>query len=178
MRCFLAVDVEGRLMEKIANLQKGVPGDVKLVEKENLHYTLKFLGETDEKILEVVKDRVKDLAKSLQELTVCVKGMGAFPGLNYIRVVWLGGKELFNLQKAVDDRLADLFGKEKEITPHLTLARVRSAAGKEELKSYIEKHAETEIGDMPVKEIKLKKSTLSPKGPVYEDLYAFKLAKA
>lgn len=176
MRCFLAVDIDGELREKVIGLQKGLSGfDAKLVEKENLHFTLKFLGEVNEKTLEEIKGRVKQLANSFEPFEIDINGMGAFPNMNYIRVVWISAQQLFNLQKTVDDCLADLFGKEKDTTPHLTIARVRSARDKAELRDFIEKHRETKIGKMTVNEIKLKSSTLTRNGPVYEDVDVFRL---
>lgn len=176
MRCFIAVDIDEPLRQKLAELQKGLAGfDVKLVEKENLHFTLKFLGEIDEQRLEEVKSRIRQLATGFSPFEIEIKGMGAFPSLNYIRVVWIGAKELFTLQKAVADSVEDLFGKEREVTPHLTIARIRSAQDKVELKKLVEKNRDMEIGRMAVSEIKLKKSTVMRSGPVYEDVEAFKL---
>lgn len=177
MRCFVAVDVEEGLKDSIINLQKQLAGfDAKLVEKENLHFTLKFLGEVDPKRLEEAKDRIKRIAGGFGPFEIDVHGVGAFPSLNYVHVVWIGAGKLFDLQKAVDGCLADMFGREKEITPHLTIARIRSARNKAGLKAFVEKHKEMEMGRMTVKDLRLKKSTLTRSGPVYEDIEVFRLA--
>lgn len=176
MRSFLAVDIDEPLRQKVAELQKQLAGfDVKLVEKENLHFTLKFLGEVDEQRLKEVQNRIRQLAAGFSPFEIDIHGMGAFPNLNYIRVVWIGAKLLFPLQKAVADSVEDLFGKELEVTPHLTIARIRSARDKAELKRLVEENKDTDIGKMTVSEIKLKKSTVTSSGPVYGDVEVFKL---
>lgn len=176
MRCFLAVDVEESLKGKIAELQQELKGfHAKLAEKKNMHFTLRFLGEIDEKTKDEVSRRANKLAESFRTFEAEIKGMGAFPSPDYIRVVWLGSKDVFGLQKAADDMLADMFGKERSIMPHLTIARIRSTRNKESLKAVIERNSETRIGSMKVAEMKLKKSVLTRNGPVYEDVEVFGL---
>ncbi|MBS3052875.1 MAG: RNA 2',3'-cyclic phosphodiesterase [Candidatus Aenigmarchaeota archaeon] len=176
MRCFLAVDLDGGLKEKVADIQKGLAGfDVNLVSKENLHFTLKFLGEVNEEVIEEVKSKARKIASSFSPFSIDINGMGAFPSLNYARVVWIGAKQLYALQKAVDDTLADIFGREENIVPHLTLARVRSSGDKDALRNFIEASKNVGIGTMVVGEIKLKISVVTRKGPVYEDVEIFSL---
>lgn len=175
MRCFLAVDLEEGLKEKITEVQKGLSNfDVKLVEKENLHFTLKFLGEVNEEVIEEVKSRARKIASSFSPFNIDINDMGVFPNLNYIRVVWIGAKQLYTLQKAVDDTLADIFGREENIVPHMTLARVRSSRDKDTLRNFIEANKNIDIGTMVVREIKLKSSVVTKKGPLYGDVEIFK----
>lgn len=176
MRCFVAVEISDDLKSGIISLQKSLPEiDAKLVEEENLHFTLKFLGEIDDKNLSESTKILSNTVKEFRPFSAVIRGAGAFPNINYARVLWLGCPELYNLQKAVDDSLSLLFKKEREINPHLTIARIRSARSKQELMDFINKNKNIEIGSFVVKEIKLKKSILTQKGPIYEDIEVFRL---
>lgn len=174
MRCFVAIDVDEGLKGKIAALQKQLNGDVKLVEPENLHFTLKFLGEADEKVIADASARLKNVISSFKLFDAHVKGMGAFPSLNYIHVVWLGCPDIFSMQGAVEEALSSLFKKEKPV-PHMTIARVRSPKGLLEIKDFVSRNVNVEVGTMAVDKIKLKKSTVTKSGPIYEDIAVFDL---
>ncbi len=174
MRCFVAVDVPDSVKPDITELQGKLPEKgVKPVEKENLHYTLKFLGEIGAGAEAEAGAKLEKIAGKFRPFTVKIKDMGAFPSLTYIRVVWLGGEGLYDLQKAVEDGLGEMFGRERNITPHLTLARVNFQ--NKEIASIIRENQNIEIGSFEVTEFKLKKSTLTRNGPIYEDARAFKL---
>lgn len=164
MRCFIGIDLDPQLKEKVLRIQKDISrlGDVKLVEPENLHFTLKFIGEVTE-TADIEKDTDEKLSP-FQPFDIYVKSMGVFPNEDFIRVVWIGTQGLSELQRA--------FSAEK---PHLTIARVRSPRGKDKLLDYVNKHKTTDFGVMTVYQIKLKKSTLTPRGPVYEDIRIFEL---
>lgn len=172
MRCFVAVDIDNKLKEAIIGLQKQISGAVKLVEPQNLHFTLKFLGEADEKLIADVSSRLQLIASKFRPFDANIKGMGVFPSENYIRVIWVGCDDLFNLQNTVENTLAPLFKKEKPV-PHLTIARVHSSNG--HVKEFIEKNKYVEIGMMWIDKIQLKKSTLTKRGPIYEDVETFEL---
>lgn len=193
MRCFVAVDLDSNLRQKVADLQKDLTGlDTKLVEPENLHFTLKFLGEADEGIVNEVKQILKETARTQEPFSVNISGIGAFPSEKFIRVVWIGGPEIYNLQTFVNNTLAGLFREEKpdqkdasqirrsrqpmrQSVIHLTIARVRSQTHKDDIVGFINRHRNIEIGTMLVKDMKLKKSTITGKGPVYEDIEIFRL---
>jgi len=175
MRCFVAVDLAKELKDKVVELQRRIPGDVKLVKPENLHFTLKFLGEIDGETHKRVSEIIKDIASSFRPFNIFVKGVGVFPSLNYIRVVWIGGEVLQVLQNATENALAQMFKKEKSV-PHLTIARVRSPKGLDAIKEFVNANESIDIGAMRVDRIKLKNSTLMPKGPVYEDSEVYYLS--
>lgn len=175
MRCFVAVDLDPRLRKKVQELQKELTGlDTKLVEPENLHFTLKFLGEVDEGVVKQVKSLLADLADEQKTFDIDIGGTGVFPSEKFIRVVWIGAPELANLQADVNQKLSELFKKEKP-SPHLTIARVRSQQCRNEIIEFTSRHKNTGIGNMDVEEIKLKKSTFTDKGTVYEDIEIFAL---
>src|SRR5687768_4495949 len=127
MRCFIAVDLAPELRDRVVHLQQGLKGlDTKLIEPENFHFTLKFLGEVDVKTLDEVKSRISSLTSNQSfKFNIDLEGVGAFPNDHFIRVVWIGADKLIPLQKQVNEALSGLFAQEKPIS-HLTLARVRS----------------------------------------------------
>lgn len=179
-RCFIAVDLPEELKHKIINIQEQLAGfDVRLVEKENLHFTLKFLGEVGEEVSRVISSRLKGIAAAVHPFRILISGIGAFPNENYIRVIWLGTNNggFIKLHLAVEDALSGLFKKEKPV-PHLTIARVRSVKSKKEIAGFIAHNRAIEIGSMVVDKIKLKKSTLTRSGPLYEDIEVFELGSS
>ena len=174
MRCFIAIDLDRTLLPNIERLQKEVQGyDVKLVEPNNLHFTLKFLGEVDEKQILAACDALQAISGKTGPFTANIKNIGVFPSPIFIRVVWIGCPELLNLHKAVAEEVP---GKEDfKANPHLTIARVRSQKYRSEIMGFVERHRNDEIGRMAIKEIKLKKSTVTKSGPIYEDVKTFRL---
>lgn len=174
MRCFAAVDVPEDVKSAIEKLQRKLSRNgISLTEKENLHYTLKFLGEIDENAVEKVETVLCAIAAKFSPFKVAVKGVGAFPDLTYARVIWIGGQELYELQKAVDEGLSGIF--QKDIKPHMTIARVKFIDDKDDIAQFVRKNRGIEVGTFDVNEFKLKMSTLTREGPVYEDVRAFKL---
>lgn len=161
MRCFAAIDISDELRQKIDDLQMPKEG-IKPVERGNLHITLKFYGEVEN--TELIEKKISEICKKAKPFEINIRSIGCFLDNNHIKVVWLGieSDELINLQK--------MFGSEK---PHLTIARVKTK--NDELKTFMEKNKNIEIGSMPVREIKLKKSILTAKGPLYEDIKVFEL---
>ncbi|MCX6815354.1 MAG: RNA 2',3'-cyclic phosphodiesterase [Candidatus Aenigmarchaeota archaeon] len=174
MRCFIAVDLNDDVKEKVINLQKLMPKAARLVGKENLHFTLKFLGEIDEEMVDKTREKLRQIAKITKNFTIKISEIGTFPNDKFIRVVWVGcqNREFADLHNAVDEAMADMLPREKPV-PHLTLARVQERS--KELSDFITNNRNTEIGEMPVNKIKLKKSALTWKGPVYEDIEVFDL---
>ena len=177
MRCFIAVDIGPQIRPAVEKLQAELRClDIKLVESENLHFTMKFLGEADEVIVNKVKTILNGVASRHKPFSVTLKGVGAFPSEKFVRVVWIGAAQLSDLQNEVNETLSSLFKKEKP-APHLTIARVRSQKHLTEIIDFIKAHKNEEISTIHVSELKLKKSILTLEGPVYEDLAVFKLGE-
>jgi 2'-5' RNA ligase len=175
MRCFVAVDLEPGLKKEIVELQKQLTGlDTKLIEPENMHFTLKFLGEVDVKGVNEVSELLGRVAAEFGPFNVAIENAGVFPNEKFIRVVWLGGAALLNLQMAVEEELSALFKREKPV-PHLTLCRVHSQKYHKELIDFVRKNEKIKIGAMRVDAIRLKESILSRGGPVYKDIKVFEL---
>jgi len=153
---------------------------LKLVEPENLHLTLKFLGEVEEGRLGEVEEALRRGVRGFSPFVMEVKGTGVFPSPQYVRVIWAGVGEgweaLSSLQRSLDRELAKLgFPRDTEFVPHLTLARVKKVESRETLLRAVERGRKEEFGRVEVREVHLKKSTLTSEGPIYEDLRVFPL---
>lgn len=182
MRLFVAVPVPEDMKEKLAEVQEKIAkiSDAKLVEPENLHFTVKFLGEVNEKKTREIMKTLEKSCRNFSPFDISIAGVSAFPSRNYARVIWIsvteGFQELESLINAVDEELSHMgFDKDKEHIPHLTLARVRSGMNNAELITLLKILEKTEIGKMKVNEVKLMKSILSRSGIVYEEVYSVKL---
>jgi 2'-5' RNA ligase len=175
-RGFIAVDIEP--FSTLKNFQaeiKNSGANVKLVEPENVHITLKFLGETLEGQIDDINDIIKSVVAEIKPFEITMKGAGVFPNESYLKVIWVGispADKLAFISKTIDEKLASLgFKKEKrKFSPHLTIGRVRSAHNKNELIKVIEKYKEITFKTFQVSSIKLKKSQLTPQGPIYSNL--------
>ncbi len=182
MRVFLGVPISQDIVPRIARFQKRFSGsDIKLVEEDNFHFNLRFFGEIEDKIIDKLRETVKETCSSFEKFDINISGVGAFPSKNYIRVIWLGVKdghnELVGLANTLNNAIERLgFEKETEsFVPHLTLGRVRSGKNKEKLISLVKEAENEEIGFMRVERVVLFQSKLSPKGPVYEEVFSIEL---
>ncbi len=172
MRLFIAIDFN-ELKDYFDELQKSLPKNARLSFTKTFHLTLKFLGESQPNNAEKVADILKNI--KFKHFSVHLDSIGIFPTENYIRVVWVGLKpedKILELQKNIDDSLKELFKKEKGFKAHITLARVKYP---EDKKSFVEqlKKIKVESKKIEIKDFRLVKSTLTPRGPVYEDLHVF-----
>jgi len=150
---------------------------MKLVELENIHLTLRFLGEISPQMVREVAtilDKVE-----FRPFSMRIEGLGTFPeGSRRPRVVWLGvshgAEEMKRIYEQIEKELRRLgFPKERErFVPHITIARVKWANA--ELLRVLHELREVIIGDMVVDSIRLKKSTLTRSGPIYETLHEVK----
>ena len=171
MRLFVAIEVEPNEKIRKTLLETKNLG-LRSVAEENLHINLKFLGEIEEGKIDEIK-KALDSAQGFGNFEIELKGIGAFPNSNFIRVVWIGvtSDKLRALAKLIDGELSKVgFNKEKSYTPHVTLARVTKRV--EGVKTLL---CEEYFGKQVVKEVHLIKSELSPKGPKYEKIYSVRL---
>jgi 2'-5' RNA ligase len=180
-RGFIAIDIDSfPKLVQFENEIKNSGANVKLVEPENIHITLKFLGDTDEKHTDRIEEIIKDAVKDSDSFEIKLKGAGVFPNQNYIKVMWIGmenGEQIGEIANKIDEEISELgFKKENRgFSAHLTIARIKSAKNKEKLLQLIEKYRDIEFGTLKIDTIKLKKSELTPKGPIYTTLKEVKL---
>ncbi|MCK4364924.1 MAG: RNA 2',3'-cyclic phosphodiesterase [Thermoplasmatales archaeon] len=180
-RGFIAIDVDS--FPKLIQFENEIRNSgafVKLVEPKNIHITLKFLGDTNEEHIDKIEKILKDAVKDSDPFEIKLKGTGVFPNQNYIKVMWIGmenGEQIGKIADKIDEEISELgFKKENRgFSAHLTIARVKSAKNKEKLLELIEKYRDIEFGSLKIDTIKLKKSELTPKGPIYTTLKEVKL---
>lgn len=182
-RAFIAVDINEEVRGKLVEFQRQLEAtraDLKLVEPENIHVTMKFLGEVPESRVPEITEALGASLEGTKGFDIGVRGIGVFPSLRYIRVVWAGveaGKdELVGIQKKIDLGLKPIgFRPERDFVPHLTLARVRTARFKDKLAAFVNDSADLEFGTSRARAIELKQSTLTQRGPIYSTLARFEL---
>ncbi|MFX1248247.1 MAG: RNA 2',3'-cyclic phosphodiesterase [Promethearchaeota archaeon] len=178
VRSFICVEInDNEIVHQIEEILTRIRfSGVCSVKSSQLHLTLKFLGEVQESRVESIKEAIQTIKIPPFEITL--RGIGCFPNLNYIRVVWIGIKEgsdnLRQLAQMIEEKLNQIgFPREKRgFSPHLTLARVKklSNTDKRKLTEIIQNSSELSIGIQTIEKFILKKSTLTPKGPIYENL--------
>jgi len=180
MRAFLAVDVDSTLNYEIQKVQKELKktaAPLKMVEPENLHFTFKFFGEISPTQTENIIQITQDKLEKYKSFPLNIKGTGVFPSMGYMRVIWLGVEEpeqFSQLQRDLDHEFVKMgFKKERSYIPHLTIARVKGPRNKEILAETVQKLESIEIGQMTLEKIVLKKSELTPVGPIYTDIQQF-----
>ncbi len=169
MRTFIAIEIPENIKREIIKIQKQLPEfNGKLTEKENLHLTLKFLGEVNEKKLLEVRKMLKKI--KIDSFETEIKDIGMFSD----RIVWLRMKNCNELQKEIDEKLGDLFEKEKRFMGHLTIARIKEIGSR---KKFLEKIRKIKIPEMNffVKSFNLKRSKLGRPGPIYENIEIYNL---
>jgi len=178
MRTFIAIELPSQFTSQIDQLQQALrqtKADVSWVKPQNVHITLKFLGEVNEEKIEEVYRATEKSVAGVTNFQVSLKGLGGFPNMKRPRVIWVGlekGKEvLAQLGPKVEEGFSKIgFPKEnRPFTPHLTIGRVKSPKNLELLASEIGKTSfKTE--EFVVKEVVVMKSTLHPAGSIYTPL--------
>ena len=182
IRAFLAVDIDDDLKPKINKIIKQfkeIDANIKYVDLVNLHLTLKFFGDIDIEGIDLLSQKISEVVSQFDPFTIKIKGCGAFPNNNHIKVIWVGLEEdemLKDLHDKLDVEFKKLgFEADKKFSSHLTIGRMKSARNKNKVKALIEEFGDVEIGEMQVDNIVLKKSTLKPSGPIYDDINIFEL---
>jgi 2'-5' RNA ligase len=181
MRLFVSVDLPDDLASEVAAVQDEFEGasGLNFTDPEQAHVTLKFLGD-------VADSRGSDLEAALETAVERVgvapfdasfEGVGVFPSLDYISVVWLGveagSDELGALHDAVEREFVRTHGfdpEDHEFTPHVTLARMDHAGGKELVQDVVTSQ-HPDVGTARVDSVRLTESTLTDDGPVYETIH-------
>jgi len=182
-RLFVSVDLDG-LADEVATVQERFEGasGLSVTDPEGAHVTLKFLGDTDPDRIDALVD---ELAAAVDDAGVdpfeCeFGGLGVFPSLDYITVVWVGtrsgGEELTRLHEAVEERTTAMGfdAEDHEFTPHVTIARMDHAGGKERVQETV-REGDPNVGRLAVEEIRLKESVLGPDGPAYDTVERVRL---
>lgn len=181
IRSFLAFDMENdTVLNRLSlsqNLLVQTGADLKLVDPKNIHITVRFLGDITPGMVEQVFEEMKKI--QFTPFTARINGLGVFPDLNYPRVVWAGitegADQLKNVFSQLEPRLRSLgfTPDSKGFSPHLTIARVRSGRNKTQLADFVAKNSKYDFGTIKANCLRLKKSDLTPRGPIYTTLKEF-----
>jgi 2'-5' RNA ligase len=178
IRSFLAFDMDSEAVRKrlaaVQNLLAQTDADLKLVEPQNIHMTIRFLGDITPATAEKIFAEMQQV--QFTPFNVQIKGLGAFPDLRYPRVVWAGitegAEQLQNVFNQLEPRLRSLgFPPDpKGFSPHLTIARVKTGRNKAQLADFVTKNANYDFGTIKAECLRLKRSDLTPRGPIYSTL--------
>ncbi|MFH1790766.1 MAG: RNA 2',3'-cyclic phosphodiesterase [Candidatus Omnitrophota bacterium] len=179
MRLFIAVDIPEAVKKELAAVQgaiKRADADVKWVCPDRIHLTLKFLGETDENMLEGLKGIMDKAACNYKGFELSLFRAGAFPALDSPRVLWMGidgnCAVLEKLAREIDDLCAGMgfAGEERRFSAHLTIGRLKSSRNRQRIKEEV-LNAAFKALTFKVDSIVLYQSILKPDGPAYTVLH-------
>jgi RNA 2',3'-cyclic 3'-phosphodiesterase len=185
MRLFVALEISSAVRENLADLLKalrGVSPQTRWVRPENLHVTLKFIGEVSETKRAAVHRALADV-RSEQHVTLDFRGLGFFPNQKHPRVFWAGIEASPNLKTlAADiDKATEKLGiarEQRPFSPHLTLARFEPPRLPEKLRFATQENAARDFGLFRTSQFQLIESKLKPSGAEYTTLESFSFAAA
>ena len=179
IRVFLSVDIDDEgLLKEIESLQSDLDlqsAKMKLVERENIHFTWRFFGDTPSERVDAIHSELGNL--EMEPFDITIGGVGAFPSTRRPRVIWVGVTQNHQLMKDLktrtDSLLANLGYKieSKKFIPHATIARVRTIHDRDGIVDNLQRLSDRIVGKMKVNSLRMTKSTLTPTGPIYETLW-------
>ena len=182
MRTFIAIELPKEIKDFLSRIQEQLKtsrAEVKWVEPKNIHLTLKFLGEIDNEKQNKITKIIEDVASAKKSFLLRLSSLGAFPKIDFPRVIWLGidqgDKETKEIAKELEEKINKL-GIPKEERPfssHITIGRTRSSKNREKLVLALKTLGNNFGGknlEFLVNKVVLFKSTLTPSGPIYEIL--------
>ncbi len=179
MRVFIAIALSRETREELRALQsslKASGADVKWVDPENIHLTLRFLGDCGEPILPSVKSALSDAASAFRQFHMGLEGVGAFPCLSSPEIIWAGvgegSRESAAIYDSISSRLAEIGipHEKRKFSPHITVGRVRSGRNIDSLRKAVEDCSFPVSSRTLVDRVVLFSSKLSPEGPTYTPL--------
>ena len=176
MRTFVAIEVSDRgVLNSISQVQAELNVKAKPVEIHNMHFTVQFLGEVSEEMVRKISSELSSL--EFTPFSVGFVGVGVFPKPSSPRVIWIGtnegADELEKLAEIIRMKLSQLgFQSDKKFKPHVTIFRVKKKIGS--ISNELQKFSTYSFGKQVISEVKLKKSELTPNGPIYTDLLVVK----
>ena len=177
MRTFVAVEISNEsTLNAIEKLQSELKIKAKPVSKENMHFTLLFLGEILDDMAPKIMESLSSV--SFNPIEMNLNDVGAFPNPRSPRVVWIGvdkdaAKNLVELALQVEEKLRPLgFRSDRPFKPHLTIFRIKDRMN--DISHELNKFRSVEVGHETISELKFKKSILTPTGPIYSYLQVVK----
>ncbi len=172
MRAFISLDFPENAVKEIQAIQSKLPAfNGRLIEKENLHLTLKFLGKIDEKMLEKINSLLSGI--KFPAMNLSFGEIGTFDYKGTPKIVWLKISGADKLQGEIDKALEELFLPEKRFMSHLTIARIKQIKSKEEFQKAIADIKYNKLG-FKANSFALKESVLTKQKPAYKILKNYK----
>ena len=179
IRTFIALELPPALISLLAEVQENLQSmglRAKWVRPENIHLTLKFLGNIDPADIDKIGGAMVDAVGEFGTFNLVAGGVGVFPGINRPRVIWVGLKGqvqlLFAMQRRLEDNLAAL-GYKKEKRPfkgHLTLGRFRKSVNPNKIRRVLQEFGNLASEEFTARRVIFYKSDLKPTGAVYSQL--------
>ncbi len=177
-RAFISVDVGDRidwhhLRKELADVDRGV----RPVRAEQLHLTLRFLGDTDEGLVEPLQELMASSVEGFEPFRLTFEGVGAFPNARKPRVVWIGltgADPLVTISRRLEQGIVELgFKPEKRaFRPHATVARIKNVRRLGRLSSLLDRWTDASFGSMEEGAIHLKSSQLTPEGAIHSKVHS------
>jgi len=184
-RVFIAIKLPEPVVAKLADVQAALKTSglkIKCTQPENIHLTLKFLGDIDKTDLSAVSEVVGAAAKGFGPIRLSAKGIGVFPGVKRARVLWTGidgqTQLLAKLHETIDTGLSEIgfLPEKRRFTGHLTIGRFKSTYHPDKLIDIITQFKDMESASFVADAVYVIKSDLNPSGPVYTELTRVALA--
>ncbi len=169
-RLFIAIDPPANIMGGLARICHGIQG-ARWVPEEQLHLTLRFIGEVDRQTMIRIDETLRGLRFS--PFSLALAGTGFFPPRGMPRVIWAGlrkSEELLDLQRRMESRLVHKAGitpEERRYHPHITLARLKKPGAGQSVRNFLSLHAGLASPEFRVEAFHLYSSRLSPKGAIH-----------
>ena len=184
IRSFIAINIPAKIRNKLEKIQddlKKSNAALQLVRPENIHITLKFLGNVPVDSINDIQYAINESVSGFMIFSVSFEKIGVFPNPEYPRVIWVGiekgVEELSLLNTKIENSLSgfSLHKENRKFQPHLTIARVRSGKNRKRLVNILEELKNIKAGEMLAKKICLMESMLKPQGAQYNILKTFLL---
>ncbi len=178
IRTFISISIPENIRQAIAGYQESMSGminSIRWTKPENIHITLKFIGEIREELVDRIIKNVMDQPPYLGSFDLEISGAGVFPNIKRPRIYWIGitsgQKQLSRLASDLEDRLEPLgIAREKRpFKPHITIGRAKKGSPVSGLKENIESEVLSPLS-FHVDRIHLMKSVLKPSGAEYSSL--------
>jgi len=189
-RCFIAIkpteEICNRVLTFIEDLKDQLDSElIRWCSKDQLHITLKFLGDVEEERIEPLKTTLRNYCSEFSKFELTISGAGCFPDFSFPRVIWVGMNgeldKLSALQEAVEVGVCE-FGdhkEERDFKPHLTIARIKRVSNKQlrDIRNKLQRTITGTglIGGWQVDNVLLMESSLQPSGAIYQELDSIKL---
>jgi 2'-5' RNA ligase len=182
VRCFIALDLPTQIIDQISSyitlLKKEIPMGVSWVKAENIHITLKFLGDVEDRALPDIEEAIKKTSSDQNSFLFEISNSGAFPNWNKPRILWLGfeySKEIHELVSSLENNLRPLgfMPEARPFSPHLSIGRIKETIRPNlfPILENILKNQRQINGSFRVEFLRLYKSDLHPEGPTYSILF-------